>query len=143
MLAGVEIVRQSALALQAVAKGNTLQAPLQIVGPGMVDAIQQLGIALLLEADQSALVNTAVDHGMDIAIFVPRDDDRDFTNRGRLEIAGIGNIDLQAEKIPNRAAKDALLLQRINFRIHIQTIGDAGDPALGPFQWFIQIIHGR
>ena len=57
-----------------------------------------------------AAMGAAVDESVDRAVCVAVDDDRGVADIGRAEIAGVGDLGLEPEKIPDRPAKDPLLL---------------------------------
>ena len=114
MLRRVEILRHAALAAHAVAERDALQPAGKIVAPRMIDAGQRLGVAAFLQADQRALVRAAIDHRMDRAVLVARHDDRHFADCGEAPVARIGNLDLQAEEIPDRPAEQPLLFLGID-----------------------------
>ena len=131
MLSHVEIVRHAALAAQAVAEGHALQPSREVVAPRMVHAGQRFRVAAILQADKRALVRAAIDHRMDRAVLVAGDNDRHFPDRREPPVAGIGNLDLQAEKIPDRSAEQQPLLARIDFRVGEQAEGTRDTPSSG------------
>src|SRR6202000_3155938 len=110
MLADVEILGHAAVAAQAVSERNALQSAVKLVIPGMVDTGEARDVVFLLQADQRALVRTAIDHCVDLAVAITGDNDRHFTHGRGLVVAGIGDLDFEAEIIPGLAAENALLL---------------------------------
>ena len=110
VLRRVEILRHAALAAHTVAERDALQPAGEVVAPRMIHAGQRLRVAALLQAYQRTLVRAAVDHGVDGAVLVAGDDDRHVADRGETPVPWIGNLDFQAEKIPDRPAEQPLLL---------------------------------
>jgi hypothetical protein len=55
-------------------------------------------------------MGAAIDQSVDCPVRVAIHDDWGVTDIGGAEIAGVGDLGLEPEKIPGRAAKDPLLL---------------------------------
>ena len=134
VLLRVEILRHAALATNAVAEGDTVQLAVQIVCPGVVDAGKILAVAPFLQADQRSLVGATVDHRMDVAVFVARDDDGNFADEGGLEVARVRDVDIEAQEMPDWSPEYLFLFQGVDVRVRIKAIGDASDASFGPFK---------
>ena len=143
MLRVVEILRHAALAANAVAERNALQPAREIVTPGMVNAGQRLRVAALLQAHKCSFVSAAIDQRVDHAMLVARDDDRCFTDGGETPVARIGNLNLQAQKIPDRPAEQPLLFLGVDLGIREHTEGHACHAALRPDQIACKIARHR
>ena len=139
VLGRVEVVGHAALAAHAVLEGDALQPALQVIGPGVIDARERLAVVPFLEADQRALVGAAVDHRMHRAVVIAGDDDRDLADEAGLGVARPGDVDFQAEEMPDRTAKDPVLLEPIDLRVGKQPKRNAGDAAFWPIERRIRI----
>ena len=124
--------RHAALAFDAVLEGDADEVALPVVGPGVVDAAEVLGIAARLERDQSAPVRAAVLEGVELAVGVARHDHRSVADGGGAEVAHVGHLRGQAQKIPQRALEKPALLRCVDLRVLKQPVGDAGKARLGP-----------
>src|SRR5262249_20085521 len=87
----------AALALDPALERDAGQLPGQVIGPAVVDAAELFHIAAPLEAQQVAAMRTAIDHRVDPALAVSRDDDRRLANRRCDIIAWIGNLGCETE----------------------------------------------
>ena len=143
VLGQVEVLRHAALAGHTVLERHAAQLPGHVIGPGVVDAGHAFLITALLQANQRAFVGAAVDHGVDMAVAVAGDYDRDFTDDAGLEVAILGHFDLQAEIMPRSTAEDALMLQTQNFRVVIDAVWNARRPLRGPDQRLAERVGGR
>ena len=83
----------------------------------MIETGQGFRVAPFPEANQGTLMGATVHKYMESAIFVPRRDDRYFAHPRRLEITGVGDLNFQANVIPNGSSEDALLLCGINLLV--------------------------
>ena len=104
----------AALALDAVLEGDADQVALPVVGPGMVDAAEVLGVAARLERDQGAAMGAAVLEGVELAIGVARDDDGGIADGGGAVVADVGQLGGQAQEAPQRALEQPALLGRVD-----------------------------
>jgi hypothetical protein len=100
VLLHAERSRHSALALDAVLEGDLLEVALPVVAPGVIDAGEGLGVAAALQRDQRAAMRATVLKRVEFSIGIPGDDDRGVADEGRDEIAGVLQLDGQAEIIP-------------------------------------------
>src|SRR3954469_14447696 len=98
----------------------------------MIDALEVLGAAAgIVEADQSTAMDAAVLERGDRTIRVAYDHDRHLSDLCRAPVAGIGDLRFQAEKIPDRAFEDPLLLDLQQLPVAIDPVRDPGQVA-GP-----------
>jgi hypothetical protein len=106
-------------------------------------------MAKFVLANLGVAVRAAIHPSVDAAVDVAADDDRRVGDLHGLVVARVREFHVQADKIPHRAAEDALLLQRVNFRVYehppwhagdallLSGPGDRGDPRA------LDSIHGR
>src|SRR6202042_329766 len=118
----------------AVSERNALEAAIEFVIPGMIDAGEIGDVVPSLQANQRAFVRAAVDHGMDASLHVARDDDRCLADAGCLAVARVGDFHLEPEETPASPAKDALLLELVDFVIGEQPVRRAGHALRRPLE---------
>jgi hypothetical protein len=70
-------------------------------------------------------MSAAVDHRMNLAVPISRNDDRCFADGRRPIIAGVLDLDVEAQEIPGLAPENLLLLELVDFRIRKELIGRA------------------
>jgi hypothetical protein len=126
---GIQTVRrhvkariEPALAADAAAERDRAQRAVEPIAPLMINADVLLGVAGKLAPHQRTAMGTAVDKGLDRTRLVAIEDDRRLADIGRPEISRVGDFAIEAEKAPDRPAKDPLLLARIDFNIVIEAV---------------------
>src|SRR5215472_4761722 len=77
-------------------------------------------------------MRAAIDHRVDPAFVVSRDDDRGLANRRCDIIAWIGNLGCETEEIPGRALEDPLLLDLVLLGIGVEPERDLGEAVRRP-----------
>jgi hypothetical protein len=77
-------------------------------------------------------MGAAIDKGVDGTALVAIDNDRGLAKIGRPKITRTRDFDVQREKAPGLAAKDAVLLLLIELGIVIERIGDPAIIERGP-----------
>ena len=77
------------LALDALLKGDTGQVALAVVAPCMVDALEVLGLAGLLQRDQCPAMRAAILERVNLAIVILDHHHRRKANKGRSVAAGL------------------------------------------------------
>ena len=112
VLRHVEVRRHAALAVHAVAECDRAQIAAQIIAPGMIDALEVLHRAAVLQADQRAAMRTAIFERAEFAVLGAHHDDRHAAYEGGAIVADVRQLDLEAEVVPDRAFEDALLFRR-------------------------------
>ena len=98
----------------------------------MIDADVTFGIAEFLATHSRAAVGATVDESMDRAVLVATDDDRSVTDIDRLEVTRVGDLGLEGEIVPGRAAENPVLFLLVQFRIVIDAEGNASEVVAGP-----------
>ena len=126
MILECEVSGHSALALDTAAKGNTDEIPVQIVGPLVVDTFEVRRVAAALTANHGAAMRAPVEHDMQAAILVARDDDGRVADERRLVVARFRHLGFQGDEIPGGAAKETLLLRLV---IRLVSEDRVGNPA--------------
>src|SRR4051794_2547505 len=132
MILGAEGRRHSALFVRAPAEGNTDQGAIQVVGPLMIGADQMRRVATMDAAELGAAMGATVLDHRDRAVLATRDQHRNRADMAALEVARIGNLDLERHVIPSLAAKDALDLKFVDVLAGIDPVGNSGCPLLRP-----------
>src|SRR5437867_6237386 len=77
-------------------------------------------------------MRASVLHHIDRAVLVAYHDDRLLADESPLKVAGVGQLGVECDVAPARAAKDALLLPGIDLRVGVNPVGDAGNAFFGP-----------
>src|SRR5206468_9433554 len=109
--------------LRAVEAGLALgarsrtQRPVEVVGPGVVGALQGLPPALAL-ADERAAVPADVDEAAQLAVAPAHDDDRQLAGVCGEERARLGDLVCAARVLPE-AREDSLLLEPEHRRVRV------------------------
>ena len=106
---GIEIGGHAALAGDAAAERDPGQAAFEVVSPVVIDAADFAPVPGAVEAEEGAAMGATILESAEAAIPVTGDDDRDIADEGRAVIARIGELDLEAEKIPRRAHEELLM----------------------------------
>src|SRR5690606_39059867 len=114
--------RHAALALDAVLEGHAGEIALAVVAPGVVDALEAVGAARFLERDQRAAVRAAVLEAVDLAVVVAHHRPRRGADEGGPETARLGDLDVQAEVVPDRSLEDLVLFARIDIGVVIDAV---------------------
>src|SRR5262245_43108463 len=117
----------------AVFEGNGQKIALQVVTPLMIDAGEIGLVAIVFPANHCAAMGTLVDHDVDPIVVVADYNNGGFTDKGRFEIAVIGNFSRQPDIVPNRPAKNAFLFTLIVVAIKIDPIWNAAGSLLRPW----------
>ena len=140
-----EFRRHAALPLDAVLERDRGQMTFEIIAPAVIDAGDFLAVPVVRQAQQVAAMGAAVDEGVDRAVRAARDDDRNLADRRRDPVAGIGDLAGEAQIIPGRPLKDALLLDPVLLGIGIKAERDLADPVRRPRDGTIKpdILHGH
>ena len=126
MVGHAELVRHPALAVDAATERDRGQVAAQIVTPGVIDALEIFHVAAVVEADQRAAMGTAVFEGNDIAVAGTSHDDRHRAHHRGAVVAGFGDIDLEAQKMPGGAFEHPGLFVARNVGIAVDPVGHAG-----------------
>ena len=141
MFLEAEAVGHAALAADAAAERDALQIAGEVVIPRMIDAGQAVrGVALALQADEIAAMGAAVEHRMDLAVLAAGDDDRGLAEKGRLVVAGLGQLVGEREVLPARAEKDAVELGLVDVGVGKHPVRDPRIALLRPGERVL--IHG-
>ena len=131
----VEIGRHAALAAGALLEGDRGQTARKIVGPVVVDAGQPpIGPSGLVDADQIAAMDAAIDHRVDAAVRVADGEDRRVADPRAPVVAGFGDFLLQHDEMPDRPAEYPGLFRLVDIGVRIDPVGDPAHPLRGPFQ---------
>ena len=105
----------------------------------MIDASQVLRLSPFLEADQRAFVGTSVYKRMQFAVLIAGHNDRHVADGRRLVVTWRRHIDIEAQIVPDRPPKDALLFERIDLFIRKQAKGNAGNAFRRPLKRLAQL----
>src|SRR5256885_58244 len=132
MILRIEIRRHTALLLHAAPERDTDQIALQVIGPLMVGAHELGGAAEMLLTELHAAVGATILDDVDRAFLVAHHDDWLFAYEGPLEIARARQLRFERHVVPARTAENALLLPRIDLRVGVDPVGDAGNAFSGP-----------
>ncbi len=127
MLRHIEIGRHAAAAVDAARERDRAQIAAQVVAPRVVDALEVLPAATVVQADQRAAMGAAVLEGAEVTVLGARDHDGHGANKRGAVVADVGEFGLQAEKVPDRAFEYALLLKRQDVGVGVHPVGDAGE----------------
>src|SRR6476620_4754992 len=126
MILGAEGRRLSALFVRAPAEGNTDQGAVQVVGPLMIGADQMRRVATMDAAEFGAAMSATVLNHRDRAVLATRDQHRNRADMAALEVARIGNLDLERHVVPSLAAEDALDLEFVDLLAGIDPVRNPG-----------------
>src|SRR2546421_786360 len=132
MIPRIEIRRHTALLLDAAPERYTDQISLEVIGPLMVGTHELLGGAEMLLTELYAPVGATILDNVDRAFLVSHHDDGLFAYEGPLEIARARQLRLERHVVPARTAENALLLPRVDLRVGVDPVGDAGNTFSGP-----------
>src|SRR4051794_18691042 len=132
MISHIKILGHSAMPPDSVAERHAFELAIELIIPCMIDTAETGDIVLLLETNQRALVCAAVHHGMNDAFSIAGDHNRCFADRCCPVIARIRYLDLQTQETPDRATKDARLLQRVDLLIRKESVRRACNALLRP-----------
>src|SRR6185437_13323410 len=132
VILAVEIVRHSAMAIDAFHEGDAGEIAIQTIGPLVIGALEDAGGAIILTADFEAAVGALVLEDVDLAFLAAHHNDGGFARMRALEIARIGDFGFKADIIP-RAGEDVFHLARVNFGVGIDPIGHAVRAVEVPF----------
>ena len=144
VLAGIEVRVVAALALDALAERDTDQVALQVIAPLMIHTRMGHPVAAQLSTHQRAPVGAAVDKGVQTAVLAARHHNRRIPDKAGLEIAGLGQLGLQADVIPHRTPENTLLLAFINGGVNEHLIRNVAVGLFGPgdLRCNINGLHG-
>ena len=126
MLRHVEVGRHAAVAVDAAAERDRAQVAAQVVAPGVIDALEVLHAAAVLQADQRAAMRAAVLESAKLAVLGAHHDDGHAADEGRAVVADGRQIEFEAEIVPDRAFEDALLLGGEHVLVGVHPVGHAG-----------------
>ncbi len=104
---------------------------MQVIAPGVIDALEILHAATVVQADQRAAMRTAVFERGEFAVFRAHHDHRHGADKRGAVVADIRELGFQAEIVPDRTLEDPLLLQCEHIGVLINPIRNAGE-AIGP-----------
>src|SRR5512145_99215 len=90
----------------------------------MINAGKSGFVAVGLAANRCSTVAALIDDDVDAIFQVPSHNDRRLADEASLKIAKLWNFRLQADVVPCRAAKNALLFQIVIGTIEIYPIGN-------------------
>ena len=110
MLLGIEVGGIAAHARHAAAVGHADQLAARVVGPLVIDASVLAGVAARLALHRGAAMGAAVDEGVQAAVLGAADDDRRVAHERGLEVAGLRQLGLERDVVPDGPAEDRLLL---------------------------------
>ena len=110
MRLGIEIGGIAAHARHAAAVGHADQLAARVVGPLVIDAAVLAGVAAGLALHRGAAMGAAVDEGVQAAVLGAADDDRRVAHERGLEVAGLRQLRLERDVVPDGPAEDRLLL---------------------------------
>src|SRR5579862_820783 len=79
-------------------------------------------------------MGAAVLEGVEAAVHVAGDDDRNIADEGRAPVAGRGYLGLEAEIVPHRAHEDAIAFLGIDVLARVELIGNARHALIRPNQ---------
>src|SRR5262249_23597335 len=123
VIGGIERRGHAAPAADAAAGGGPGPPALEVRRPDVVDAPGLAAVTGAVEAKERAAMGAAILEGAEAAVPVACDNDRHVADEGRAVIAGIGNLDLEAEEIPGCAHEELLALADIEFGVAIERVG--------------------
>src|SRR5262249_58970385 len=102
-----ELGRHPAAAMRALLERHADQSAFEVVGPGVVHALESLGRARVVERDEGAAVRAAIFERPNDTIRGPRDDHRHLADERGAIVAGLGDVGLEADVVPDRPLEDA------------------------------------
>src|SRR6266446_5592040 len=137
-----EIGGHAAAAVAALLERNADQVAAQVIAPRVVDALERvLHAARVVQRDQGAAVRAAILERVDTAVLPAHYDHRHLADERRPELAGLGDIGLQAHEAPGGAFEDAAQLGAIVRLVLVDPERHAGKrdgrPGAG------RLAHGR
>jgi len=101
----------AALAVAAPLEGDADQTAREVVGPGVVDALEvAAGGPAIVQRDQGAAVGAAVLERMDLTLCPPHHDDRHLAEEAGAVVTRLGEIGGEADVAPDRPLEDAAQL---------------------------------
>ncbi len=109
MVLRAEAVWHAALAVDAAAEGDRFQIAAQVIAPGVVDAGEVFRVAGVVEADQCTPVQATVFERGDGVGFGPHHHDGHAADEGGAPVTGVRDVGFNAEVVPHRTFKQALL----------------------------------
>src|SRR5690606_21946643 len=128
----------AALAAHAVLECDPGEVAAAVIRPGVVDALEVLDVAFVLEREERAAMRATVLEGVDAAVGIAHHNDRHRSHEGGAVVAGIRDLRLEAEVVPRRAFVDALLLQAPDLFVLVHPVrhaSEAGRPRAHQFGW--------
>src|SRR6185503_8248517 len=110
----------------------TDQVACVIVAPLMIGTHERLALAAAVLAELHAAMRTAVLEHVEESIAIANQDDRSLADRGPLERARVGYLDLEPDVAPVRAVEDALQLALVDGGIGVNARRDPARTELVP-----------
>ena len=92
----VEVGRHAAFAIHTAGERDRAQVAAQIVAPGVIDALEVLPAAGIVQADQRAAMRAAVLEGRELAVLGARHHHGHAADKGGAVVADVGKFGLEA-----------------------------------------------
>src|SRR5205823_13628127 len=124
--------RHPAPAVRPLLERDADEVALEVVGPGVIDALEPLGRPRVLERDERAAVRAPVLEGVEGAVLAAYDDDGHLAHEGGAVVAGPRDVGLEADVVPDGAFEDAAELGAIVRLVLVDPVGHAGEGLHGP-----------
>src|SRR5262245_25933759 len=121
----MEIIRIPGLPPNPFAKWDTDEIPCQVIAPLVINADLGSTIPARFPADKRATMSTAVDEGMQSALFIACNNNRGIADESRFEILEIGHLGFQGDIAPDWSAENPLLLLGIDRRVQEDLVRNA------------------
>ena len=138
-----EGLRHATEAANALLEGDAEQIATQVVAPRVIDALEVLGGAAVVERDQRSPVRAPVLEGVDLAVLAADDDDRHLAHEGGPVGAGPLEVRLETDVAPRGALEDSVHLRPVIVRVLVDPVGDAGQRGAGPRVLRVGSGHAR
>ncbi len=133
MFLRTEIGRHAALAAITAAERHADQIAGEVIGPLVIGADELLRRTAAGSADLHAAMRAAIDQHVDRAVAAADRDHVAIAKLAALEVAGIGDLGLEADIQPVARAEDAVQFAREDLRIGIDPVRHARRSAVRPF----------
>ena len=122
----------AAQATDALLEGDAEEVAPQVVAPRVIDALEVLGVAPIVEGDQRSAVRAPVLEGVDLAVLAADHDDRHLAHERGPVVARPLDVHLEAHVVPGRPLEDAAQLGLVVGLVLVDPEGDPGQRAAGP-----------
>jgi hypothetical protein len=127
-----EVGGHSPLLLDATAEWHTDEVAPQIVRPLVVRAHELGGMTEVRLAELYTAMRAAILNHVEASSFVKHYDDRLIADNRTLEVARCRDLRFKRDIGPGAPAEYALLLARIDLRVDIDPVWNAGNTFFGP-----------